>query len=119
MEEEFKTLAQEDTKQEDAKATGELPPKTSVEGLALALCNLVLTGCFGFFAYAQTLAVIRELKLSSLLLLAKELLDVGFYLSKRRAWRISFSLWGWLLAFAGTAWPLLYRPAEGFRCSVG
>jgi len=84
----------------------------SIEGLWIALCNVVLGTLFAYFAYAHAIKFLLYLRPSNLLMVGKETLDVVFYLGKRPAWSISHSFYAWFVAFCGTVCPLLYRPTS-------
>src|SRR5678810_568497 len=82
------------------------------EGIWTALCNVGLTIVFCFFFRSHALAFFAIHRVSLLLLMAKETIDVTMYLARGRASAVSRSVYGWTIAFCGTAWPLLYRPTS-------
>jgi protein-S-isoprenylcysteine O-methyltransferase Ste14 len=91
---------------------GTMWKRLTLEGLWLAASNVVLTAFFGWFAFVHAIAFVIHHRLSLGLILFKELLDVFFVLTKRRARGTSRSVLAWGLAFSGTLCPLLFRPAN-------
>jgi protein-S-isoprenylcysteine O-methyltransferase Ste14 len=82
------------------------------EGLWSALCNVCLSLVFCYFLRAHGLAFLECHRVSLLFLMAKETIDVTMYLSRGPATAVSRSAYSFIIAFCGTAWPMLYRPTH-------
>lgn len=84
----------------------------SVWRIGQATFNLLLLVLFALCAWASYRHFLTSGSLQSFGFLAVNTLVLGLFLGRRRATQESGSLPVWLLAFAGTALPLLFRPAS-------
>lgn len=75
-------------------------------------CNVVLSLLFLQFAVEQGQAVLRDFRISTLLLLAKVSTDVVFYLIRRLPKETSFSVYDWFIGIAGTYAIVFFRPSN-------
>jgi len=91
-----------------------VPARPTISRLTLltALCNIVVPLFFARFAWEHATAFIHSLRISNLLFMTKEILDVYFYLRKSNARVVSTSTYAWVIATFGTAAPLLFRPSH-------
>jgi protein-S-isoprenylcysteine O-methyltransferase Ste14 len=91
-----------------------IPARPTISRLTLltALCNIVVPLFFARFAWEHATAFIHTLRISNLLFMTKEILDVYFYLRKSSARAVSTSTYAWVIATFGTAAPLMFRPAH-------
>jgi len=84
----------------------------SARRIGQATFNLVLLVLFALCAWASYAHFLTSRSLQSFGFLAVNTLVLGLFLGRRQATQESGSLPVWLLAFAGTALPLLSRPAN-------
>jgi protein-S-isoprenylcysteine O-methyltransferase Ste14 len=85
--------------------------KPTLRGLGSAFGNLSLACVWGLFAYAHVQDFLEFFRLSVLLIVMKESLDVLFYLTRPSARSFSRSPYAWITALGGTFTPLLLRPS--------
>lgn len=85
--------------------------KLSLRGLGSAFGNFALAALWSLFAWAHLQSFLEVFRLSAMLILMKESLDVLFYLSRPSARSFSRSPYAWVCAFGGTFTPLFLRPS--------
>ena len=83
---------------------------TRARRLASIAGNMLLASFFGFFAFAHLQSFFVHFRPSALLIVVKELLDAGFYLTRRSPSDFSVSPYAWATGLTGTMCPLLLRP---------
>jgi protein-S-isoprenylcysteine O-methyltransferase Ste14 len=83
----------------------------SAAGLWFIGSNGLLGILFALFAYAAWASWQESGHVQSLLLALQELLIVGLAITRRKSFVETRSPWDWLVAFVGTAAPLVQRPA--------
>lgn len=97
-----------------ARITADKPdPEESVDrplAVATGIFNIVVPLCFLLFAWAHAVAFVHTLRISILIILAKVVLDLHFYVRKTTGPFISTSAYAWMVALGGTVAPLLLRP---------
>jgi protein-S-isoprenylcysteine O-methyltransferase Ste14 len=81
--------------------------------------NLLVASFYGYFVYIYGAQLVAGFRLSLLLMVIKETLDVSFYLCRKMPTHVSFRLASWIMAICGTLAPLLLRPAPSTDSGVG
>lgn len=74
--------------------------------------GLLLSGLWGSFAYAHFIQYQKTGEFVFLLLIAAELITIGFYVIRHNPKSVSTSATDWLLAFVGTFVTLLSQPSD-------
>jgi protein-S-isoprenylcysteine O-methyltransferase Ste14 len=87
--------------------------RVSLRGLSSVAGNCLLAAFFAAFTSAHLRAFLALGRPSALLMVAKESLDVLFYLTRPSARSFSRSPYAWLAGLGGTFTPLLLRPTAG------
>lgn len=81
--------------------------------------NLVLMAVYGFFAYRFAIDFVATRRPSSLLFLLVQSIVAVFFLTRRRAVKVSVDPFAWAAALAGTWLPLLLRPVAAEEVLAG
>lgn len=90
-----------------------LGPEESTDrpiAIATGIFNIGVPLCFLLFAWAHAVAFVHTLRISIVIILAKVVLDLHFYVRRSTGPFISTSAYAWLVALGGTVAPLLLRP---------
>jgi len=83
-----------------------------VDNAAAALCNVALAGCYALFAAAHLKAMRGSAQWYMMLpFVIQEGMLVMLFLTRRRSFGTTGNVFDWFVGVAGTALPLLIRPA--------
>ncbi len=80
--------------------------------IATAVFSTAVPLFFILFAWKHAVAFVQTLRISIVIILAKAVLETGFYVRKSAAPFISTSVYAWLIALCGTVAPLMFRPTD-------
>jgi protein-S-isoprenylcysteine O-methyltransferase Ste14 len=79
--------------------------------IATQIFNALVTLACILFAWAHVVGFVQALRLSILIILAKAVLEIQFYVRRSTTPFVSSSVYAWLIALCGTITPLMLRPA--------
>ncbi len=87
-------------------------PAVTAPLIAMRIFKVLVPLFCVLFTWAHALAFIYTLRISILIILAKAVLEIQFYVRRSTAPFVSTSAWAWLIALCGTAAPLMLRPTD-------
>ena len=88
-------------------------PDVTAPVIATGIFNILVPLFFILFVWAHVASLAHTLRLSILLILAKAVLEIRFYVRKSTAQFVNTSAYAWLIALCGTVAALLFRPTDG------
>jgi len=101
-------------------AAGERQPTVAAPAVAMRIFDFLVALVFILFVWAHVVALTHVLRLSILMILAKALVEIQYYVRNSTSHFVNSSVYAWLIALCGTVAALLFRPADGASdCSVG
>lgn len=80
--------------------------------IAIGIFNILVPLVFILFAWAHAAAFIHTLRISILIILAKAVLEIQYYVRRFAGPFVSTSAYAWLIALCGTVAPLMFRPTD-------
>lgn len=78
--------------------------------IATGIFNILVPLFFVLFVWEHGAAFVLTLRISNLIILAKVVLDLQYYVRRSTAPFVSTSAYAWLVALCGTIAPMLFRP---------
>ena len=98
----------------DIPPNGAEPKEPVITPLVIAtrIFNILVPLFFILFAWMHAVAFVQTLRISILIILAKAVLEIRFYVRRSTTPFVSTSAYAWLIALCGTAAPLMFRPMD-------